>query len=104
MGGSAIAAWGWTDEISDGVCVFCPVQFSPEPVLSNDGRFYYQLAPIMDLFQVSLAPRMDLIWFCPVQSRACLVKFSWSVHRHRKLTKQTHVCPFLARIRGDPRG
>ena len=36
MGGSAIAAWGWTDEISDGVCFVqsSPVQSSPVPSLS----------------------------------------------------------------------
>eukprot|EP01046_Picozoa_sp_COSAG06_P067620 COSAG06_NODE_17613_length_930_cov_1.688327_1_plen_71_part_00 len=28
---------------------------------ATDGRCYYQLAPIMDLFQVARAPTMDLI-------------------------------------------
>ena len=37
-------------------------RFRPEPVLATDRRFYYRLAPRMDLFQAELAPRMDLIW------------------------------------------
>ena len=39
----------------------------PEPVLTDDRRFYYQLAPIMDLFQVAFALRMDLM--CILQQR-----------------------------------
>ena len=67
--------WGllWCDVPLNGV----PLVFVPSLRWQND-RFYYQLAPAMDLFQAALAPRMDLILTANDTGAAAKVAASWA--------------------------